>query len=380
MTKQEWASFREALHDPVSRMWLDELVEENLYRREFGAILSESEKQAAYENVMAKIRQHPVRARQTDRIHFMRRWWAAAMLLVLISGGAYLWLSVRQPADPAATVQHARDIHPGRSGALLTLADGSQVSLDSVRNGVIALQSGVKAKVANGELLYEGDGEQVMYNMLSTTNGRQFQVTLPDGTRAWLNSASSIRYPTVFEGTTRKITITGEVYLEVAKNAHQPFLVNVDGKATVEVLGTHLNINAYSNEHFIKTTLFEGSVKVGRPDNEPVLLKPGQQASMAMHKEAQAPGIAVRSLDAPAQESVLAWKNGFFFLTGATLKEIMRQVERWYDIEVVYENEVPDVEFIGEMPRDVSLEDFLVALERSDIHYRLEGRKLIIMR
>jgi ferric-dicitrate binding protein FerR (iron transport regulator) len=203
-------------------------------------------------------------------------------------------------------------------------------------------------------------------------------LSLPDGTKVWLNAASSIRFPTAFTSEKREVKVTGEAYFEVTRNAKAPFLLIVNDTAEVQILGTHFNVNAYPDEHLIKTTLFEGSVKVGWLGNKGVILKPGQQAGMQQGKEIQAPGIKVTNLDASTQESVLAWKNGFFNFEGATLAEIMRQVARWYDIDVEFEKGVQNIEFVGEMSRDASFSDFLVALDKSEIHYKLEGRKLTI--
>jgi ferric-dicitrate binding protein FerR (iron transport regulator) len=216
---------------------------------------------------------------------------------------------------------------------------------------------------------------------MSTPKGRQFQVTLPDGTKVWLNAGSSIRYPTVFNGGERKVEVMGEAYFEVAHNAKMPFKVNVNNKAELEVLGTHFNVNAYDNEATINTTLLEGSVKVGSRSRSPsgaigklqsAVLKPGNQAVLTHDSR-----LTIH--DNVDVNQVMAWKNGLFNFEGATFREIMNELERWYDIEIVYEKTVPDIEFEGKMTRDVPLHDLLKMLERSDIHFRIEGRKLIVL-
>jgi ferric-dicitrate binding protein FerR (iron transport regulator) len=206
---------------------------------------------------------------------------------------------------------------------------------------------------------------EILYNTMSTPRGRQFEITLPDGTHVWLNAASSIRYPTVFAGNERKVELDGEAYFEVTKNAKQPFIVRARNKATIEVLGTSFNISAYENEKSLNTTLLDGSVKVNG-----TILKPGQQARVT---------DAVRVTDHADIDKVMAWQRGFFNFEGATLEEVMQQLERWYDIDVEYEQGIPDIEFGGEMSRNMSLNGVLVALEKSGIHYRLEGRKLIVL-
>lgn len=330
------------------------------------------------------------------KVRRISRWaWVAASVLLLAPVAVYLVVSYDRPATHA--VQLA-DIEAGKSGAVLTLADGSQVSLDTFKNATVALQNGVTAKVVNGLLVYEGKGDVVAYNTMSTPKGRQFHLMLPDGTLVWLNAASSIRYPTIFKGGDRRVEITGEAYFEVARNPKIPFRLNVNDRAAIEVLGTHFNVNAYENEEQIKTTLIEGSVKVAvaSPDvpagsfNRPVILNAGQQAQVSSGKKTQAgqSGLSAEANTANSRinvinnadiDKVMAWKNGIFNFKDNTLEEVMRQIERWYDIEVVYENGVPDVELAGEITKDVSLNGLLKNFEKLGVHYRLEGRKLIVL-
>ncbi|MET3879098.1 FecR domain-containing protein [Chitinophaga sp. OAE865] len=313
------------------------------------------------------------------RIHFLPRWsWAAASVLLVLAAGAYYWTVHKKNTHPVAIAAKATDIGPGREGATLTLADGSKIKLDSLGNGVIAKQNGAQVVLANGQVAYDPTGNtngEVVFNTMSTPRGRQFRLTLPDGTLVWLNAASSIRYPTVFPGKERKVEVTGEAYFEVVKNPSVPFSVRVNNKAEIEVLGTHFNVNAYENEQSIATTLLEGAVRVSAANRRgpgAVVLRPGQQAQLS---NAGITGIKVANANT---EKAVAWKNGLFYFDGATLAEIMRQMERWYDIEVVYENGVPDIEFEGEMTKDVSLNGLLIMLKRTDVRFRIEGRKLIV--
>lgn len=309
------------------------------------------------------------------RIHFMRRWgWvAAASIIVLMGIGAYLWNATKNNTHPSVTAQ-SEDIAPGRSGAILTLADGSQVVLDSLANGVIANQNGTQVLLKDEGLSYDPAGPatgEVAFNTVTTPKGRQFQITLPDGTKVWLNAASSITYPTQFIGKERLVKVSGEVYLEVAKNAAKPFHVNVDERADVEVLGTDFNVNAYADDKSIHTTLLAGAVAVTPKAGARVALKPGQQA--------QVDGNTATVFDNVNTEKVMAWKNGLFNFEGARLAEVMRQLERWYDIDVVYEKGVPDITFGGAITRGVSLKGLLSGLEGSEVHFRIEGRKLIVL-
>ncbi|MGN6417469.1 MAG: FecR family protein [Pseudobacter sp.] len=305
------------------------------------------------------------------RMPLLRKWsWAAASIILLLGVTAYFFLKpaeVSQYKGLAAT--DSVEIQPGKSGAILTLADGSRVSLDSIQNGVIALQGGASAKVVNGALLYEGKGQEMLYNTMSTPKGRQFQVTLPDGTDVWLNAASSIRYPTAFTGAERKVEITGEVYFEVKKNI-RPFIVSADDRAEVTVLGTSFNVNSYSNEAGVKATLLEGAVQVSK-GGQTVIIKPGEQADVQKN---------ISVIKGVALEKVMAWKAGLFNFENVSLGEAMRQLERWYDIEVVYENGIPDIELDGEMSKDITLNGLMNVLKELGVRYRLEGRRLTVLR
>jgi ferric-dicitrate binding protein FerR (iron transport regulator) len=315
-------------------------------------------------------------ATPVHRVHFIRRWgWAAAAAL-LLAGSTYLLVMNKKDQSPIIA-SNVTDITPGSQGAILTLADGRQVVLDSMPSGVVAQQSGTAVVLSNGKLMYDPSGEAVsdiQYNKMTTPKGRQFQMTLPDGTKVWLNAASSIRYPTVFAGKERKVDVFGEACFEVAKDANKPFLVNINNKASIEVLGTLFNVNAYENEKTINTTLLDGSVKV---INQPasVILKPGQQAQINNISG----GEKIAVVNHPDLEKIMAWKNGLFNFEGANLEEVMRQLERWYNIDVVYENGIPDIQFMGEMSRQISLTDLLEILRRTEVDFRVEGRKLIVL-
>jgi transmembrane sensor len=327
--------------------------------------------------------------RPVHRVHFMRRWgWAAAAVILALYGGVYIWKMNAKEASRTDYAVDTKHIEPGKNGAILTLADGSKVVLDSLGNGIIATLSTTQVTLHNGQVMYNTTHpplsiENELLNTMTTPKGRQFQLTLSDGTRVWLNAASSIRFPTAFTGRERRVMITGEAYFEVAHNKHMPFKVQVDGKAAIEVLGTHFNVNAYENEKATSTTLLEGSVKVGVSDSalltpDSRLLKPGQQAQVVHRSNTGGAGVMVINNNVDVNK-VMAWKNGLFNFEGASLGEVMRQIERWYDIEVAYEKGIPHIEFEGKMTKDVPLKDLLVMLEKSDIHFRIEDRKLIVL-
>jgi ferric-dicitrate binding protein FerR (iron transport regulator) len=273
------------------------------------------------------------------------------------------------------------------------LADGSQVVLDSLGNGMIAKQNGVKVLLQNGGVAYDPTGAaagEVTYNTLTTPKGRQFRVVLPDGTRAWLNAASSIRYPTVFAGKERKIYVTGEAYFEVAKNTKLPFKVNINGRAEIEVLGTHFNVNAYENEASINTTLLEGRIRVraGQSDLQKTqpgmeaVLKPGQQAqimNVPVGRKIQPGSGGIEVIDDADPENVVSWKNGLFDFEGLHLAEVMRQLERWYDIKVQYGGLSSDRIFRGQMHRDVPLSEALEMLKMMGVKYEWKDGTLTIL-
>ncbi|QEC44651.1 FecR family protein [Pseudobacter ginsenosidimutans] len=305
------------------------------------------------------------------RRSILRRWWVAASVIILLGIATYLWINDKA-TSPVSVVKDQTPIQPGRSGAILTLADGSELLLDSVGNGVIATEKGSQALIQDGRLAYKPSGEkntEIVYNTMSTPRGRQFRLSLPDGTQVWLNSASSIRYPTTFAGTDRKVEITGEVYFEVAQKASQPFFVKAGDRAEVQVLGTQFNVNAYDNETALSTTLLEGAVKVNG-----AMIKPGQQAKVLNDGPVGAVQVAYTDIN-----KVMAWKNGRFNFEGANIEEIMRQIERWYDVEVKYEGKKPRVEFEGQMTMDVSLNGLIVLMEKAGIHLHLNGRTLTVL-
>ena len=324
------------------------------------------------------------------RIRFFRGWVAASVILALGIGGYFLATNKKKAQTPPVVAAAPADIAPGKKGAILTLANGSQMVLDSLGSGIIASQNGAQVLLQHGQLAYDPSGEtaaETAYNTLTTPKGRQFQLLLPDGTKVWLNAASSIRYPVLFTGKERNVEIAGEAYFEVAKNTQLPFRVNVNNQAEIIVLGTSFNVNAYDNEENINTTLIEGSVRVlAGEKNRPatLVLKPGQQARVANNAGGRLPGETTANStikiinDADTYEAV-AWKNGLFDFRGKGLKEVMRQLERWYDIEVVYEKGIPNIRFGGELSRDVSLAGLLNGLKGVGVHFRIEeGRRLVV--
>jgi ferric-dicitrate binding protein FerR (iron transport regulator) len=265
-------------------------------------------------------------------------------------------------------------IVPGGNKAILTLADGSVIQLDSTGTGVIANQGNILLYTSNGELAYkpaEATGiNEIVFNTISTPKGGQYHVVLADGTKVWLNSASSIRYPTAFAGEKRIVELTGEGYFEVAHNAKQPFHVKVNDME-VAVLGTHFNINSYSDEPSVKTTLLEGKVMV-RNQHDFVSLNPGQQAIIEPEQ------TKIRIAHSVDVDEVVAWKNGRFLFNGADVEVIMRQVARWYDVEIVYEQKINEP-ITGGLGRSENVQQLLNILEATGkVKFLVNGKQIVV--
>lgn len=303
------------------------------------------------------------------------RWWAAAaaILVLCIAGGAWYGLQQRSGKGPVVNApKGSHDVNPGKEGAILTLANGKNIVLDSLGNGLVAKQNGTQVVLNNGSLLYHAeDAEAISYNTITTPRGRKFQLVLPDGTKVWLNAASSLRFPTVFSGKERKVEITGEAFFEVNRNTAQPFIVQINEHADIRVVGTQFNVNAYEDEASIHTTLLEGSVRI-RSHEQVRLLSPGQQAQISNSGE-------LSIVEHANLEQVTAWKAGFFNFRGASLPEVMRELARWYDLEVIYEGKIPEQQFEGELPRTLQLSQVTKILTKVDVKFRIEqGRRLIV--
>jgi ferric-dicitrate binding protein FerR (iron transport regulator) len=301
------------------------------------------------------------------------RYAAAAILLIFMGIGAYYYLKpVKSPASFAAQ----KDITPGSNKAVLTLSNGRQIALNNARNGNLAQQGGTAVhKTGNGLVAYQvstipgsplHNNAATDFNTVTTPRGGQYQVILPDGTKAWLNSLSSIHFPVAFTGNERNVETTGEVYFEVVKDKLKPFRVSTAGQ-TVTVLGTHFNIMAYPDEPQIITTLLEGAVRIVK-GGQSKTLKPGEQA--LVNKD-----VKVVSADT---EDATAWKNGLTAFTDADLKAIMRKVSRWYDIDVEYQGQISDRTFTGAISRRSNLSALLKILALNHIQFSIENKKLIV--
>lgn len=381
MNAEQQAAFEQLLHSMESEPDLQQHLDEMLGQVE--PVAAEETQQYLYE----RIKENYIKEKPAGRVHFLRNPWLryAAAIIIIAGLAVYFWKNEPKNETSAATVskQLRTDVEPGRDGAILTLADGRRLVLDSLGNGIIATQNGAKVVLSNGALSYDQNGDAaagIIYNTMHTPKGRQFQLVLPDGTKVWLNAASSITYPTVFSGNERRVEIKGEAYLEVMKNARMPFKVTIPRGGEVKVLGTHFNINAYEDEDAIKTTLLEGSVSVKSAAESFVFLKPGEQAVLAQANSPRHSGHALTIHHSPNLEQVMAWKNGLFNFNGYDIKAVMREIGRWYDLDIVYEAEPEPEEVMGELQRNLSLSQVMKILQRIHVKYRIEGRQLIVMK
>lgn len=380
--------------NPEDRKWLLEFLDSGDTN-----LLQELLREDFFNEINASIDQHDEVAKEIlDKIHqkisaanrkssktpvVSLKWISVAASFFLLAFSAYFFLYNKQ-SNPITVVEKpskqdlSNDFVPGEDKAVLTLADGSVVILDDASNGNIALQGAVQIqKVNDGKLQYQAGGEELetVFNSVSTPKGGKFQLTLSDGTKVWLNSSSSLKFPVVFNGNERKVELHGEGYFEVAENKQKPFKVDVAGRGEVEVLGTHFNVNAYADEASLNTTLLEGSVKVRvGSSSKPSMLVPGQQARIFPNGE-------VRTTSNINLEEVVAWKNGkFHFGESTDMETVMRQIGRWYDVDVEYSGNFSGKHLGGTISRDVNASKVFEMLEMTGIaKFRIVGKKVLVV-
>jgi len=312
------------------------------------------------------------------------RWAAAAAVIIAVLSGTYYIINDKSTPSVASGKKSrpglTGDIAPGGNKAILQLGDSSSIVLDNTGAGLLAQQGNTKVlQLDNGQLAYNaasGNIDCILYNTVSTPRGGQYQVVLPDGSKVWLNAASSLRFPTAFAGKERGVTLTGEAYFEIAQNKNMPFKVRVND-VEVDVLGTHFDVMSYNNEAMTNTTLLEGAVRVSSlpaagDAGHGQVIRPGQQASIGQNASV----FTVHEADI---ESVVAWKNGLFQFNSADIQTIMRQIERWFDVNVHYEGPVPDGHYSGTVGRNTSLLTVLRILEESGLKFKLEGKELTVL-
>lgn len=326
--------------------------------------------QDAFENIAARTIRRP----QGKNIPFrFARYAAAAVLLLGLGWAGYnvFWRAASSSAELSKN-NHGQ-LPVGINHAVLTLANGAKIKLNDASEEVLNKEYHLSVRKSAGAILYSAtsEGSAHEFHTVATSKGALYKIQLADGTKVWLNAASSLKYPTAFNGKQREVELTGEGYFEVAKNADKPFYVKVN-KMQIAVLGTIFNVNAYSNEKSVKTTLLEGSVKITNTGatGEGLVIRPGEQANFNATGELEKIEIN--------EEDVIGWKQGVFRFSGNRIDLILRQISRWYDVELEYQGKVPDIEIAGEMPRNAKLEDIVSVLNASGLNIQILNKKLIV--
>jgi transmembrane sensor len=369
LSEKETAVLDQWLREPGNRQLFEEITQPRFLSEELHGLYVYDENQR-WEKIRKKL------SRKQVSISGKRRWLygaAAACLAGAMLVTGYIYFNKKdKPVDRASQyITRADVLAPVKTKARIQLDNGQTVSLDSIGSGTLAKQGNVKViKASNGEIIYSGAATEITYNTLvNPRGGTVVWLVLSDGTKVWLNSESSLRYPTAFTGAERNVQVTGEAYFEVAKNPAKKFIVTGNGVRT-EVLGTHFNINTYQDESATRVTLLEGSVKVQKAGSEG-LLKPGEQAAFSNNSQQ----MTVSETDA---DKVIAWKTGDFNFDDDDLPSVMRQLARWYDLDVVYEGSIPKDAYSGLINRQLTLLQVLNILNVAGINYAVEGKKITI--
>ena len=334
---------------------------------------SEEIKQSIQEDLNYSIQEH-----SKNRIFKIRAWQStAAAILILLTAGIYYYQTSSKPIIVKTKIPRFKnDVAPGNNKAILTLDDGSKIDLDDAKTGILASESNIDIKKTGvGQLEYTAGTQTVKtvkYNILSTPLGGEYQLVLPDGSKVWLNSGSTLRFPTAFIGSERIVELKGEAYFDIAKNPKMPFLVRTNNAMDIKVLGTQFNVMAYDDEKNINTTLIEGSVEVLKESGK-TTLKPGQEA--ILNKRSGNIKVASAYL-----EQAIAWKKGYFIFYNENIESIMRKVSRWYNVDIVYQGNLNNKDFVGTISRNKNVSELLKMLELTGaIHFSIDGRRITVM-
>lgn len=379
MTEQECQHFSELLNVPEHKDRLAAIIDTELAEHAFDGEPDNNMLAAIQDNLYNKLQEG--KERSATLIRYMKRLAVAAVFIMMLSAVAW-WLLSKKPAQPEIAqvnkVKKETPLVPGGNRAILKLSDGTEIILDSAGDGTLVQQGQAKViKLGDGQLSYQSTDNtsaEPVYNTISTPRGGQYQLILADGSKVWLNASSSLRYPASFSGKERRVELTGEGYFEVAKNATMPFHVQVNNME-VEVLGTHFNINSYTDEPAIRTTLLEGSVKTAiGPDHnreQSAILKPGEQAVLTADSR-----LTIH--DNIDIDEVMAWKNGLFQFKAADIKTVLRQAERWYDVQFEYKENIPE-RFSGQISRSANADQLLKILELTGkVKFEYKGKTIIV--
>lgn len=383
LTSAEKVSLNKMINDPLYEDILEAVVREIMLSDDYGEIDNPAIKariDAWLDLRLQHEKEEAANEADTKLVPFERRriglWTrvAAAAIILLLGAGSYFFFNHISQQHIGYLAKPDQDVAaPVSDHAVITLANGKQIALDSAGNGLVAIQGNVQlTRLANGQIAYTGVAAELSYNTITNPRGsRPVHISLADGSMVWLNAESSLRYPVAFTGDERKVEVTGEAYFEVSHNVSSPFVVQ-KGDMKVIVLGTHFNVNTYDDEAEIKVTLLEGSVKVDKGNNEQ-LLSPGEQALLTREDR-------IRLVNNADLEETMAWKNGKFSCRNMDLEDIMRQVARWYNVDVVYNDSIPD-RYTVNISRDVPVSNLFRFLELSGgVHFKIEGKKITVLK
>lgn len=388
--------------DETNRNFFEEITEGRQLAKDLQTFYS-FDSDAALKDVQRRIAAEEVKLVQPRTNYFRRRMIVGGVVIVtLFTSVGILYVKniskARVIATPTAQAIINNEVVPGGDKAVLTLADGRQITLDNANNGQLAQQGSSQVmKLAGGQIVYHTTGEQKIasnqtsYNIISTPRGGQYQVLLPDGSRVWLNAASSLRFPTAFTGKERRVALTGEAFFQVFPDLSVPFKVSITPPPSsggggagafrklpmeIDVLGTEFNVKAYMDEQNMSTTLIKGAVRVQSGTSESIL-KPGQQAILENSVDNGNSSFIKVVPDAPLDEAI-AWKEGYFLFQSASLESVMNQLARWYDVQVKYEGPKPTQLLTAHVSRKNNLSDILSVLEISGYHFEIQGRTVVI--
>ena len=384
--------------DETNRNFFEDMTEGRQLAKDLQTFYS-FDSEAALKDVQRRIAAEEVKTVQPETNYFRRRMVIGGVVIVtLFTSVGILYVrnisKARVIATPTAQAITNNEVVPGGDKAVLTLADGRQIKLDNANNGQLAQQGSSQVmKLAGGQIAYQTTGEQktvsnqTSYNIISTPRGGQYQVLLPDGSRVWLNAASSLRFPTAFAGKERRVTLTGEAFFQVFPDLSVPFKVSITPPPSsggggagafqklpmeIDVLGTEFNVKAYADDRDMNTTLVKGAVKVQSGTTESIL-KPGQQARVENGNSS-----SIKVVPDAALDEAVAWKEGYFLFQSASLESVMNQLARWYDVQVRYEGPKPTQLLTAHVSRKNSLSDILSVLEISGYHFEIQGRTIVV--
>ncbi|GAB3279809.1 DUF4974 domain-containing protein [Larkinella harenae] len=360
------AKNNELIEQFLKESWTNAAIED--------AVFSAEKSHEMLHSILATARQKEERRPNVFRMNWL--YYAAAAALVVLGLGFWWQFRTNPQTSDQLTAQQSQkpnDVSPGGNRARLMLADGSAIDLDRVGSGILARQGAAEIrKTGDGIIVYHTKQQTASTegatNTLTTPKGGQYEIFLPDGSKVWLNASSSIRFPSVFPASERKVEITGEAYFEVAKDKTKPFRVKFN-TSEVQVLGTQFNVMAYPEEGASKTTLVEGSVQI-RYRQQHAELRPGQQAVVAANGQINTKYASV--------DQVIAWRKGLFYFKDAGIEEVMRQLARWYDVDIQFEGKVPVRQFTGKIARNVNLSEVTQMLRYAGVNCRIEGKKIVV--